>query len=185
MTDRERKMVIDNIMLVYGYIWEHNLNYDMQKWEEILLEALCLSTMKYDPLKNTEFSTYAWNSFDNAVKNQYNYENRQCRNFADDVKIVYLDSDSDNDYGYDEMIGDEDENFNVVIDESINALAYDFNKTLSRNESILFLNLFKGKNKNEIASENNWSRQYVYGLHCIIKKKWKKFNGNEKLKGEY
>ena len=69
MTDEQRRMVEENIKLVYYVV--HKLNPPPQEYEDFLQEGLlglCVACVRFDPSKNFEFSTYAYPYIEGYVK---------------------------------------------------------------------------------------------------------------------
>lgn len=65
MTDEQKRLVEQNIKLVWWYIRKHNL--DPEEWLGPLSETLCKVAIKYDEDSGFKFSSYAKLAFDNCV----------------------------------------------------------------------------------------------------------------------
>ena len=106
MTEEEKKIVDDNIMLVYKYMHDKNINNkhfaDYQDIESDLLLTLCRCAMSYRGDNNSTFANYCYTAFGHTLWKRITYEQAQKRGYDSITLSLNMDSDDGN-YDYLEM----------------------------------------------------------------------------------
>jgi len=81
LTEEQKKLAEENIGLVWYFVKQQIKKgriqpHEVDELSGYLMMHYCLSCEKYDPLLNTKFSTYAFNSFNHAISN-YRMNNKR------------------------------------------------------------------------------------------------------------
>lgn len=166
LTNEQQKLVIRYYNIVYTFFKEHNLDYKDPNNEDLLSdmnEALCHAAATYNPDKNVQFTSYAWDCMENAWKDSIKMINRQKRIPKEKIyslnEPLYNGESEDEYIEYGELLQSENntENsaiFSVIFDECI--------KMLSNRESLIIQLYIQGRTVKEISQILQCTESCVY-----------------------
>lgn len=171
MTDKETKLIEDNMNVVYWYIKSHNLDYD--EWEDVLLLALCEQINKFDPNRG-QITTFINQVCKSTINKTLYYRSRKMRTHAEGVKEIYLDSqiaiENGETYG-DILVGKNEPAFEQVSVKD--AFRSTYEKLNPKEKKIVKL-YYLGYNTNEIVDIIGCTNQNISRIKLKVKAMYKK-----------
>lgn len=174
MTDDERKLVEDNIKLIYKYCWDNKL--DCDEWFGILSLELCKRVHSYN--NKYKFSTFAYTVFKTAVFNTYRNNNTIGRTMPEYLRNI--DMDDPNSYGHNSLKDERsyDGFYDLEVADNIRYLFLEIDKHKKPKTAKMLKRvtkmLFYGYSVTDIAKEFNMSRQAIDCHIKTIRKYYKK-----------
>lgn len=183
LNDEQKKLVEDNINLIYNTIKLMNNKTNNIDLIDIGYIALCKSALTYDDSKS-KFSTYATNCIRNDYKKYYETNSTYKR--KSNFRTISLNQIKED--GQDEMIDfisyEKDDIDELItkqyLDNLINKLLYCFRRGEKATKIIHLLQ--KEYTIPQIAEELNMTRTAVTTQICVIRKKAKEIKRREDLK---
>ena len=157
LSDEQRKLVEDNMNLVYFYIHKHHLSLDLS---DLAFIALCKAALHFDPSRGFKFNTYALRAIENEIALYFRKSgNKILINEINESEFkIKLPDDTDASI-FDYVESDLDNKLRAIsVYENID----DFTESLSDRDKLIFTSvLFKLKTQNELAKELNYSQAQV------------------------
>lgn len=168
MTEEEKKLVTDNINLVYWFMHKYNLPID--EWEDILFEKTCIAAMNYDP-SVFKFSTYLTKLLYNEMLMKIRTENakkRFCEDvFSFDEKIKNKKSQN---FTLADITSSKDDQIALLITDM--AFRHEIEFLSEKERQILFMKM-DGKTQREIGKCFNLSQVQVSRILTKIRRRFR------------
>lgn len=171
LTDEQKLLVEQNHKLIYDFIYKKNLNFD--EYYDILAIYLCRAAVKFEPEKGYCFSTYVFSVFNNCLKVIWR-EKSLARSIPEHMIFSYDAQVSETEDGssYINTIPDEFDLVDYVI--GINTYSY-LLSLLTEKEQYIAIGLMDGKTLQQIADEQNCSKQNIGNYVQRMRIKLKRF----------
>lgn len=171
LTDEQRKLVEDNIALIYFYFKRYNIPYDSNIAMGYI--SLCEAAKTYDPSRGVKFSTYAYK----AIMNDYinSVRNKKKQQFIN--SMISLESIIAQDDNRDVLLSDVIKSpmkfdHSMITKEVINNLK-DYLLKTPYNKRKIFEMYLRGETQLSIASKLKVSQAQVSRVIKDIQKKFK------------
>lgn len=172
MTEEQRDMAEKNMPFVYWYMKTRNLDFD--KWEDILLEQLCRSVMKFEEERGLTLLTFLTKCFENRILMEYRNEKKKSRVPECLIKSGY-EVLADDKQGHELTLFDTVEDKMKRFDEDMcteDAFRQYMESIDDRSRAIILMRM-QGANQMEIAEKLEVTQSYVSRLERSVLRRLK------------
>lgn len=172
MTDEQRAMAEKNMPFVYWYMNKHNLAFDV--WEDVLLEQLCRSVMKFEEERGLSLLTFLTKCFENRILMEYRKETKKSRVPEHLIKSGY-EVLVDDKHGHKLTLFDMIEDRRKRFDEDMcteDAFRQYMESIDDRSRTIILMRM-QGANQNDIAENLGVTQSYVSRLEKNVLRRLK------------
>lgn len=160
LTDEQRKIVEDNVNLIYGYCAKHSL--DADEYFGVLSESLCAAVRHHDPNKS-KLSTYVYQCFSMKLAREYRTQTTQSRDASkNNITLIPLDCTIASENGRSMLLEDivADNNDDTTVVDLIDLIEYCIAPYNDRYKRIIWL-MIDGYPGRDIAKMVGVSPSYV------------------------